>query len=175
VFGTLQDRLPKELRLAGITTMAAANRFIRETYLAAHNARFTEAPADPASALVPVAEAQWRDVLAVQEVSTVAADNTVAWKGQRLQIPPHPARPSSSKPRCASMNIPQASSPSFMGRVAWCAGTQTRSPNQINPFRSAVPRLRQCRRLAKPRTALQELSTVSTAAKKSIKRSIHAT
>jgi transposase len=92
VFRTLQDRLPKELRLAGITTMEAANRFITETYLPLHNARFAEAPADPGSAFVPVAHAQWRDVLAIQEERTVAPDNTVAWKGKRLQIPSHPAR-----------------------------------------------------------------------------------
>jgi hypothetical protein len=40
VFGTLQDRLPKELELAGITDIAAANRFIRDVYLPAHNVRF---------------------------------------------------------------------------------------------------------------------------------------
>jgi hypothetical protein len=43
------------------------------------------------SAFVPVQAAQWRDVLAVQEERTVAPDNTVAWKGQRLKIPAHPA------------------------------------------------------------------------------------
>ena len=40
MFGTLQDRLPKELKLAGISDIEAANRFIREVYLPAHNARF---------------------------------------------------------------------------------------------------------------------------------------
>ncbi len=39
-FKTLQDRLPKELRLAGVTGVEAANAFIREVYLPAHNARF---------------------------------------------------------------------------------------------------------------------------------------
>jgi hypothetical protein len=41
---------------------------------------------------VPVAKEQWHDVLCIQEERTVAPDNTVAWKGRRLQIPPHPAR-----------------------------------------------------------------------------------
>ena len=92
VFRTLQDRLPKELKLAGVATMGEANRFIREVYLRAHNARFAEPPADPALAFVPASECQWRDVLAIQEERTVAPDNTVAWKRRRLQIPPHPAR-----------------------------------------------------------------------------------
>jgi transposase len=91
-FRTLQDRLPKELALAGITTVAAANAFIRERYLPAHNVRFAVKPAEEGSAFVPVAEAQWRDLLCVQEERTVAPDNTVSWNGRRLQIPPHPAR-----------------------------------------------------------------------------------
>jgi transposase len=91
-FRTLQDRLPKELALAGITEIEAANAFIRDVYLPAHNARFAAPPAEAASAFVPVAEAQWRDILCIQEERVVAPDNTVAWSGQRLQIPPHPAR-----------------------------------------------------------------------------------
>src|SRR5574337_92120 len=47
MFGTLQDRLPKELALAGIATIEAADRFIREVYLPAHNARFTRPAALP--------------------------------------------------------------------------------------------------------------------------------
>ena len=89
----MQDRLPKEVALAGISTdVAAANRFLRETYLPEHNRRFAVVPAESGSAFVPVAQAQWRDVLCIQEQRVVAPDNTVAWRGRRLQIPPHPAR-----------------------------------------------------------------------------------
>src|SRR5436309_5220320 len=45
MFGTLQDRLSKELQLAGIGDVEAANRFIHEVYLPAHNARFARPPA----------------------------------------------------------------------------------------------------------------------------------
>jgi hypothetical protein len=94
MFRTLQDRLPKELALAGITAdLTAANAFIREVFLPRHNARFAVEPAETGSAFVPVAEEQWRDILCLQEERTVAPDNTVAWKGRRLQIPKHPARP----------------------------------------------------------------------------------
>lgn len=92
-FRTLQDRLPKELALAGIAEdVEAANRFIREVYVPAHNARFSVAPAETGSAFVPVERRQWRDILCIQDERTVAPDNTVSWKGRRLQIPPHPAR-----------------------------------------------------------------------------------
>jgi transposase len=92
MFRTLQDRLPKDLALAGVTEAAAANRWLREVYLPRHNARFAVEAAEAGSGFVPVAEAQWRDVLCIQEERTVAPDNTVAWNRRRLQIPPHPAR-----------------------------------------------------------------------------------
>ena len=92
-FRTLQDRLPKELALAGITTVEAANRFLREVYLPEHNRTFAVAPEEPASAFVVVPEALWRDVLAIQEDRRVGNDNCVAWRGRHLQIPPTPLRP----------------------------------------------------------------------------------
>jgi len=91
-FGTLQDRLPKELRLAGITTMEDANRFLGEVYLPAHNARFAVAPEQPGSAFVPDRLAAYRDILCVQEDRTVAGDNTVRYQGLSLQIPEHAHR-----------------------------------------------------------------------------------
>ena len=91
-FGTLQDRLPKELRLAGITTIEAANRFIAELYLPAHNARFAVAPEQPGSAFVPDAAWAHLDILCVHEERTVGNDNTVRYKGLVLQIPPSPIR-----------------------------------------------------------------------------------
>ena len=51
-FRTLQDRLPKELRLAGITTVAAANAWLRDTYMALHNAQFASAALEEGSAFV---------------------------------------------------------------------------------------------------------------------------
>lgn len=60
--------------------------------VSSHNARFTIAPAEAGSAFVAVNEAQWPDVLAIHKERTVAPDNTVAWKGRRLQLPPHSGR-----------------------------------------------------------------------------------
>src|SRR5881409_3321864 len=51
---TLQDRLVNELGVAGITTVAAANRYVRDRFLPAFNAEFGRPPADHASALVPL-------------------------------------------------------------------------------------------------------------------------
>ena len=93
MFRTLQDRLPKELALAGIADMEAANRFIADVFLPAYNARFAVAAAEPGSAFVPVGLTQWQDVLCVQEERVVGNDNTVAFQGLRLQIPPSRLRP----------------------------------------------------------------------------------
>jgi transposase len=92
-FRTLQDRLPKALALARITTIEAANRFLREVYLAEHNARFAVPADEPASAFVAVPEALWRDVLCLQEERRVSNHNCVRWHGRSLQIPPTPLRP----------------------------------------------------------------------------------
>jgi hypothetical protein len=92
-FRTLQDRLPKELELAGITTALAANDFLREVYLEQHNARFAVPAEEPASAFVVVPEALWRDVLSIQEERRVGNDNCVHWRGRQLQIPASPLRP----------------------------------------------------------------------------------
>jgi transposase len=86
MFGTLQGRLPGELRLAGITTMEAANTFLRDVYLPEHNARFARPPEETGSAFVPFA-GPLEEVLCVQEDRVVGNDNTVRYKGLVLQIP----------------------------------------------------------------------------------------
>lgn len=86
MFGTLQGRLPRELRLAGITTMDEANRFLRDVYLPEHNARFARSPEETGSAFVSFA-GTLEDILCVQEDRVVGNDNTVRYKGRVLQIP----------------------------------------------------------------------------------------
>lgn len=92
-FGTLQDRLPKELALAGITTVEAANRWLAETYIVDHNKRFAIAAEQEDSAFVADAAGAWREILCIQEDRTVGNDNTVKWQGLSLQLPPSRLRP----------------------------------------------------------------------------------
>ena len=79
-FGTLQDRLPKELALAGITTVEAANRWLAESYIADHNKRFAITAEHEGSAFVADAMGAWREILCIQEDRTVGNDNTVKWR-----------------------------------------------------------------------------------------------
>jgi transposase len=89
---TFQDRLVNELRVAGITTAAAANRYLREHFLAAYDARFGRPPTDPAPAFVPLGEVDLTHILCHEEARTVAPDNTVTLEGVRLQIDKQPGR-----------------------------------------------------------------------------------
>jgi len=88
LWDTLQDRLVAELRLLGITTVAAAEAYL-PTYLADHNRRFTQPPAEPGAA--------WRrsprdlpDRLACRYTRVVARDNTVRLGARLVQIPRGP-------------------------------------------------------------------------------------
>jgi transposase len=88
LFGILQDRLVRALRLAGITSIAAANAFLVD-FLPRYNARFTVPASDPTNAFRPLDPARdLQQVFAFVYTRTVAADNTVQFGQQRLQIQP---------------------------------------------------------------------------------------
>jgi transposase len=87
-FGTWQGRLPQELRLAGCTTLEAANRFLREHYMAEFNCRFQVKPEQAGSAFVPCRKADLDDIFCLQWQRTVNRDNTVSFENLHLQIEP---------------------------------------------------------------------------------------
>ena len=86
LFGTLQKRLPQELRVAGITGIGQANRYIAETFLPAFNRRFMVAPADRGSAFLAYVGRALEDILTIQESRQVQNDNTVRYNTLCLQI-----------------------------------------------------------------------------------------
>jgi len=90
VFRTLQDRLPKELRLAGITDKMAANCYLNEIYWPQHNRQFAVKAKEEGNAFVPWfgTGIQLADILCVQEERVVGKDNTVRYCTKILQIPP---------------------------------------------------------------------------------------
>jgi hypothetical protein len=92
MFGTLQDRLVNELKLAGISDVAAANQWIKAVYLPDHNVRFTHPAALPESGFVAVDRERLVETLCIEEERGVGRDNTIAWEGRRLQIPESPLR-----------------------------------------------------------------------------------
>ena len=99
LFGTLQDRLVKELREAQACTIEQANETLL-SYLPRFNERFSVPPAQPGSAY-----RSWPDDLRPQDVfcfkhqRVVSNDNTISFDGNRLQIPPGPQRTSYARAR----------------------------------------------------------------------------
>jgi hypothetical protein len=91
-FQTLQDRLTKELTLAGIETMAAANIFIRDVYIPSHDARFAVPSEQEGSAFVAIPGVELSEILWIQEERLVGNDNCVRFRNLRLQIPESPLR-----------------------------------------------------------------------------------
>jgi transposase len=92
VFGTLQDRMLKELALAGNCDVETANTWIRDTYIPQHNRLFARPPAVSDSAFVAVDRATLIETLCIEEPRVVGRDNTVSFDGERLQIPESPVR-----------------------------------------------------------------------------------
>lgn len=90
-FKTHQGRLPRELALHGITDIEAANRYLREHYLPAHNAEFAVPAREPGSACVPFA-GDLDDYLCETFTRTVGNDNCVQFEGLSRQLPPSPIR-----------------------------------------------------------------------------------
>ena len=116
MFGTLQDRLPKELKLAGISDIAAANRFIREVYLPAHNARFARPPAIAESAFVTIRDpAGLADILCVRRSAWSAATTPSPMPGLRLQLPESRARAHYVKARVKVHEYPNGALAVFHG------------------------------------------------------------
>jgi transposase len=93
LFRTLQDRLPKELRLAGIRDVEAANAWLKAHYMPEHNRLFAVAPEEEGTAFVADRAEAWRNILCVIEERVVGNDNTIAWSGLRLQLPESRLRP----------------------------------------------------------------------------------
>jgi transposase len=89
---TVQGRLVNELRVAGITTLEAANAYLRDVYLPRHNETFRRPPRDPATAFVPLGRVDLDPILCEEEERTIAPDNTVTVDTHIFQIERQPGR-----------------------------------------------------------------------------------
>lgn len=85
-FGTWQGRLPQELRLRGLVTPEAANRFLREEYIAEFNQRFSVAASERGTAFVPLRRKDLDLVFSLQHERIVARDNTVSFANRVWQL-----------------------------------------------------------------------------------------
>jgi hypothetical protein len=87
LFGTLQDRLVKEMRWAGIDTLERANRFLEITFWPFWEKRFAHLPAQQVNAHRRLERShRLKEILSVRVVRTVGSDHTVVWNGQRWGV-----------------------------------------------------------------------------------------
>jgi hypothetical protein len=86
-FGTIQGRLPQELRLGGISDYEAANKYLDEVFVPDFNRRFTVTPAEPESAFVRLVGVDLRLLLSIQHERVVRNDSTVLFDTVVLQLP----------------------------------------------------------------------------------------
>jgi len=85
-FATLQDRLVKELRLAAVSTLVEANRFL-ETYLPKFNAQFEREPREPEDLHRPLPKRiNLEEIFSLKTVRMILDGYIIRWKGRRFVI-----------------------------------------------------------------------------------------
>ena len=120
MFGTLQNRLPKELALEGITSVHEANRYLQEVYLSKHNKNFAVKPESDKSAFMPIVGFDIKNILCIQEDRVVQNDNTVRYDGKILQITANEFRHHFVKVNVKVNEYPDGSMALFYGHM--CLG-----------------------------------------------------
>jgi transposase len=86
LFGTWQGRLPQEFRLRHITTVEAANEFLRQDWIAMHDASFSVKAEQTGTAFLPYPGNDLDKIFSQHHERTIDNDNTVRWEGRCLQI-----------------------------------------------------------------------------------------
>jgi len=89
---TIQDRLVNELRVARITTLAAANAYLRDVFIAHYNETFSHPPRDLEPAWVALGAVDLDQILCHEESRVVGQDNTVPIDAVALQVAKQPGR-----------------------------------------------------------------------------------
>ena len=86
LFGTLQDRLVKELRLAGINTMEEANQFVQGIYLHKHNQKFAIEPREKQDFHRSIQGFDLNEIFTQQEERTLTNDFTITYHHKWYQL-----------------------------------------------------------------------------------------
>jgi hypothetical protein len=84
--GLDQDRLVKELRLAGISTIAEANLFLEKIYLPKMNKKFSRLPAEQADAHVPLGDVNLKEIFCFEHERKIGNDYVIRFENRLFQI-----------------------------------------------------------------------------------------
>jgi transposase len=155
LFETFQDRLVKEMRLAGVEDSKQANTFL-PGFITSYNARFAIAPKDPTPAWITLpADLDRNYYFAIRETRTVRADHCISWQGQTVQLLPDRCDPSLARQTVSVHVVPEGDLFVYDGtrqiphRLVSDEATEPSDSLPIN--RSQQP----AERVAQPRTARQ--------------------
>jgi transposase-like protein len=144
LFGTLQDRLVKALRLAGCTTLLEANRVLR-SFLVMYNRRFARAARQPGNLHRPVPTGlQLESILCVHQPRVVANDGTVQLNGHRLQLLPATRRSVAQRRVTVTQRATGQLRVLLEGTVVPHRRLPVVSPCAVPPRRLRATRLPQC-------------------------------
>ena len=134
-FGTHQDRLVKELRLAGIRDRETANRFLRTRYFPAHNRRYAVEPVNPTDAHRPLLKAHDLDaILSIQTVRRVERDFTVRLQNRFFQLgPDQPVRVGPKDPVLIEQRLDGSTHLRAKGRYLACQTIPKPAPQRLRP------------------------------------------
>lgn len=175
-FRTWQGRLPQELRLQSIDTVAAANEFLRETYIAEFNQQFARAAKEAGTAFTSCKRKDLDFVFALKHERSVARDNTVSYGKRVLQLERTKWRASLAGCKVdvyehADRTISILYGPHVVGRFDESGAMllppsrgKTRSAMEMTPLRKATKNVASLRGLEKSRAKTARLSHIPTAA-----------
>jgi transposase len=147
LWGTLQDRLTKELRLAHVTTLEQANSFL-PGFIERYNARFAQPPQDPADAWVPLpADLDLPYYFAIRETRKVGRDHCMRYAGRCWQLLPAPKDPTLVQQSVSVHRVPEGEFYLYHGkrRIAYQAFVAPpvappRPPSEASPPGAPVVR-----------------------------------
>lgn len=86
LFGTLQDRLVKEMRLRGISDIESANKYLQSKYTDKHNAKFARKPSKSTDLHREVTLDELNNAFCLKRVRKVRNDFTIRYKNRLIQL-----------------------------------------------------------------------------------------
>src|SRR5450432_3264525 len=137
-FGTLQDRLVKALRKAGVRTLEVANAYLEQGFLPMWNQRFVCAPASSVDGHRSLEKLDLNSILSVVETRRIGNDYTVPWRGRKWQIPREAIRRGM---RGSTVRVEQRLNGSMVGRVQGQFTSLVRCPDAtvVEPTPPRIP------------------------------------
>lgn len=139
LFGTLQDRLVKELRVAGIDSCKAANRFLEDVFVPMWEKRFVVQPREPRDVHRPLTKAHDLDsIFSLRHARVLDSAYTLGYQGRRWRILRHEIVPGLRKARVeVEQRLNGALKVRFRGRYLSLEPAPAATPTTPHPAASS--------------------------------------